>query len=506
MAKIVGKTLGWVGYGASGLSTNNWHTDNDANLRKIDALLQAGATAIQNTPPASPTEGQVYIVGTAPTGAWASNANAIARYNGVASAWEFFAPAAGWMISVGASDYRWSGTSWVVQDLAHLPGGTPTDTPQFSGLVLTGNILVNQDTNFAANSADGNDQSALTLCGGGSSSITRGAIIQVRGNERPSSGGTLSLAAGDGIQGNIEFSTGGALRATLTKAGEFNVSSGAFRVGSLSGIQAATGGLFRNAVNSDFPGPLSSMAGLANARGFAYNSGAGVVSWSVAIPGQSFTTLGVANFGGAGVSGPAWQIGSDYGVGFGDGRELNWRGGLFNTDAFWGFGQDATLATSFKPMVFKDGANNTWYKLDPNDSLFKHRFEGGFLVNNRIMCRNFTIADDTVNAISAIMTGTIANIGTTLLNNITATQKAGFSPAIGDAELWYTTRYRLGKDTSVMIDMANTTTFRGFTAAYAPINLVAQTNPTSPNEGDIWFTGSELKIRYGGMTRTILTT
>lgn len=145
MAKIVGKCLGMVGY-STGLGTNSWASDMEANLRKIDAILQAGAIAIQNTPPASPVDGQVYIVGTAPTGAWASQANAIARWNGSAApsgAWEFFAPAAGWWIAVGSQDYRFSGTAWVAGwTPAHGPtheynGADPITGQNLSGLRIT---------------------------------------------------------------------------------------------------------------------------------------------------------------------------------------------------------------------------------------------------------------------------------------------------------------------------------------------------------------------------------
>jgi len=166
MAKIVGKTLGWVGY-TTGTGTNNWAADNDANLRKIDALLQAGAVAIQNAPPGSPVEGQVYVVGTSPTGAWASQANAIARWNGSAApsgAWEFFAPAAGWWIAVGAQDYRFSGSAWVAGwtpahgpshhlggsdplDGQSIPGLLPTSSPTFASIQLKG-PSTNTDVGF----------------------------------------------------------------------------------------------------------------------------------------------------------------------------------------------------------------------------------------------------------------------------------------------------------------------------------------------------------------------
>jgi hypothetical protein len=42
------------------------------------------------------------------------------------------------------------------------------------------------------------------------------------------------------------------------------------------------------------------------------------------------------------------------------------------------------------------------------------------------------------------------------------------------------------------------------TTSNAQINLASSTAPTSPNNGDIWFDGSDLKIRVGGLTRTIV--
>lgn len=41
------------------------------------------------------------------------------------------------------------------------------------------------------------------------------------------------------------------------------------------------------------------------------------------------------------------------------------------------------------------------------------------------------------------------------------------------------------------------------TTAEAQINLASSTAPTSPNNGDIWFDGSNLKIRIGGVTKTV---
>ena len=59
------------------------------SLLTVDALLQLAVVSVgDNTPPGSPANGARYIVGTAPTGAWAGQANKLARY--LDSAWQFF--------------------------------------------------------------------------------------------------------------------------------------------------------------------------------------------------------------------------------------------------------------------------------------------------------------------------------------------------------------------------------------------------------------------------------
>jgi len=44
------------------------------------------------------------------------------------------------------------------------------------------------------------------------------------------------------------------------------------------------------------------------------------------------------------------------------------------------------------------------------------------------------------------------------------------------------------------------------TTAKAQINLASSTAPTTPNDGDIWFDGTALKIRIGGVTKTVTVT
>lgn len=84
---------------------------NDALLRV--ELLARGATSIASTPPASPADGQVHILGAAPTGAWAT----FAQHDVVmwrAGAWVRFAPFLGWLKWVqGTGNRVFNGTSWV---------------------------------------------------------------------------------------------------------------------------------------------------------------------------------------------------------------------------------------------------------------------------------------------------------------------------------------------------------------------------------------------------------
>lgn len=86
----MGLKYGWS-TGESG-----WAADMDANIKRIGAVV--GLSVIDRdltTPPASPAEGDRYIVPSAATGAWAGKTNQIAvRING---AWEYHAPRVGWL-------------------------------------------------------------------------------------------------------------------------------------------------------------------------------------------------------------------------------------------------------------------------------------------------------------------------------------------------------------------------------------------------------------------------
>ena len=87
-------------------------------LATIDALLHAAVEQVgASEPPASPVPGQAWILGPAPSGAWANRGHAIAWWTD--GGWRFVAPAIGlcaWSIADGMTA-RWTGTAWRIGEL-----------------------------------------------------------------------------------------------------------------------------------------------------------------------------------------------------------------------------------------------------------------------------------------------------------------------------------------------------------------------------------------------------
>lgn len=74
-----------------------------------DSIISKAVSA----PPASPSNGDRYLVPSGATGEWSSKTNQIAHRNN--GAWEYYAPTDGWSIYVDAENknYVFNGTSWV---------------------------------------------------------------------------------------------------------------------------------------------------------------------------------------------------------------------------------------------------------------------------------------------------------------------------------------------------------------------------------------------------------
>ena len=119
--------LGLSGNFAAGV--DGWDVDLNHDLRVIDTLVMGTVlSAPANAPPGSPSQGDTYIVGTAPTGAWASNANDVAVWTtneAGTTLWEFYPPKSGWALELmptteGAPvvTYQFIGGVWVTPTYA----------------------------------------------------------------------------------------------------------------------------------------------------------------------------------------------------------------------------------------------------------------------------------------------------------------------------------------------------------------------------------------------------
>jgi len=92
------------------------HITHNEALELLDAIVQLTVEGFDaTTPPATPAEGQVWAVGSAPTGDWATAAGQLAIWaNG---GWLFVTPKAGWRAASGLGVRIWSGVAWVDPDL-----------------------------------------------------------------------------------------------------------------------------------------------------------------------------------------------------------------------------------------------------------------------------------------------------------------------------------------------------------------------------------------------------
>lgn len=87
-------------------------------LRGLDCLIMPVASGILSAPPATPVNGETYLIGASASGAWAGKDGNIARWTSETppNAWEFYAPKKGWQAQVGAGlagvTYQHTGTAW----------------------------------------------------------------------------------------------------------------------------------------------------------------------------------------------------------------------------------------------------------------------------------------------------------------------------------------------------------------------------------------------------------
>lgn len=117
---------------------NGWAGDSDMNLLLLDALTQPIVKSVTiSAPPGLPAQGDTYIVGGAPTGAWSGKANNIAIWDGVA--WQFVVAKNGWGVycQSDSGTYRFDGTNWTPSYLAGTWAPTAAALENCSSVVVT---------------------------------------------------------------------------------------------------------------------------------------------------------------------------------------------------------------------------------------------------------------------------------------------------------------------------------------------------------------------------------
>jgi hypothetical protein len=201
-----GDSLKWDG--------TKWVPELYITKSEVDTRLTALVTGLEhfeavlsrtNAPPVTPSAGDVFIVGVAPTGAWAGQANNLARWDG--AAWAFSPPKnnESHLVEDVSETWHWNGTGWVKVATA-TTGGTGgaaeqwmvgdikqsmLSEPQFKTL-----LSVTEQTKWVL--ADGRDVTGTiyaTATGKTTVPDLRGAYIRMAGKNAAKTdwdGGTLA--------------------------------------------------------------------------------------------------------------------------------------------------------------------------------------------------------------------------------------------------------------------------------------------------------------------------
>ena len=101
------------------------HVTHNEAIRTLDAILQLAVLDRDlAAPPASPVDGNRYIVAASPTGAWTGQAGRIAAYQD--GAWAFFTAREGWLAWIADENAlaAFDGTAWIA-----AAGGSVNPTP-----------------------------------------------------------------------------------------------------------------------------------------------------------------------------------------------------------------------------------------------------------------------------------------------------------------------------------------------------------------------------------------
>jgi hypothetical protein len=155
------------------------------------------------------------------------------------------------------------------------------------------------------------------------------------------------------------------------------------------------------------------------------------------------------------------------------------------TDAGEKFQVNGTARVS-GAMLISSGTTSQGVFIGPGGSI-RYTSESG-VNTNAVYCSGNTTTQDVI----------ISYVGGNATSNINLyIQTSGYIGTKGGLRLG------AASGTDVLTALTNTwLNVAAGTTARSQINLASSTAPTSPNNGDIWFDGTDLKMRIGGVTKT----
>ncbi|MBB5723628.1 hypothetical protein FHS72_003273 [Loktanella ponticola] len=99
------------------------HVTHNEAIELLDMIVQLSVQGFDaSTPPAAPSDGETWAIGTAPTGAWTDQAGKIASFRG--GGWLFITPQTGWQAyDATAGEMRvYSGVNWQLPSFDNMAG------------------------------------------------------------------------------------------------------------------------------------------------------------------------------------------------------------------------------------------------------------------------------------------------------------------------------------------------------------------------------------------------
>ena len=237
------------------------HVTVNEGLRELDVLVQTAVESMAlSAPPASPADGQVWIVGAAPTGAWVGCAGSLAAWQD--GAWAFFVPKEGWRVwnrATGQMLIR-QGGSWLPQQnfaAATLGlGGAAGDATNRLSINAPATLLNNAGASHEVtiNKAAAGNDAALAFKTGFSARALFGLLGSDDFSVKVSPDGSSFFDAliADRASGRIRFPAGVAL--TGLAADPASPADGwLWHNGATGQLRARLGGLTKIVANEDIP-------------------------------------------------------------------------------------------------------------------------------------------------------------------------------------------------------------------------------------------------------------